>query len=77
MAWAPLAYRGSDSESSFLLHDWMRKVRSPTPYRVAGSSVHVNIQRLVQMAVVAFVILIVTLYIIPLFFHSGDFHSRA
>lgn len=54
----------SDTDSPFYMNEWMRKVRTPTPYRV-GSSVHLNTSRLAKMGIVSLVVLSVIVLLIP------------
>ena len=46
------------------MHDWMRAIRTPTPYRV-GSSVHLNTVMVAKIGIVLLLLLTVVVMLIP------------
>ena len=58
---SPLYRAGGDD----IARDWMKAVKSPLAYRVAGTSVYLNRTRLAKMAIVALLVLTVVVLLIP------------
>ena len=54
-----------DVDNGVCMNDWRRKVRAPTPYRVGGTSVHVNSVMMAKLGILALLILTAVVLFIP------------
>ena len=69
-------YKGNDIDVSFRLNEWMKAVRSPPPYRLAGRSLNFKTVRLAKMLICVLLILTVITLLIPALHYGPELNHR-
>lgn len=69
-------YKAGESDVTLRLNEWIKAVRSPPPYRVAGRSVKLNTIRLAKFGIVILLILTVITLLIPAVHYGPELNRR-